>query len=419
MDERERPAWYQHLVWQSKNRIAPTMTNVAMVLREDVTWAHTLAWDELSEQPIKLRPPTWGDALAPGAVLYGPWTDDDSRRAAEWIAYKHRFSAPTGAVSEAVLSVAQRRRVHPIKYYLEKLDKTPPQDPLLDTWLVRFLGVEDNAYTRTVGRITLIGAVKRIYEPGCKFDTCLVLEGIQGKPRKTSTIRTLAVRDEWFLETTLEMGTKDSYMLLRDKWLVELSELDSLSRAEHTRAKAFISAQKDTYRLPYGRATRDFLRHIAFFGTTNDDQYLKDVTGDRRYYPVFCRRADLEGLEHARDQLWAEAFAAYKARERCYVHDPAIEAMAEEEQRARYQTDPWEDLIARFLVTLEEADAQSIFEHLKIDPDRQDRSAYMRIGNVMKRLGWRKARRTLEGGARSWTYLCPELAQDSPSPESK
>ena len=209
----------------------------------------------------------------------------------------------------------------------------------LDSWLTDYLGVEPatgydaeksqaHRYTSEVGLRWLISAVARVYQPGCKADHCLILEGPQGVGKSTAAA-TLALEDAWFADEIADLGTKDSAQDLRGKWIIELGELSALKRGEIERVKAFMSRKVDHYRPSYGRRSQDFPRQCVFIGITNADAYLGDETGGRRFWPVKVGKIDLEKLKADREQLWAEAVAAYRAGEKWWL-DKATEALARE-----------------------------------------------------------------------------------------
>jgi predicted P-loop ATPase len=165
--------------------------------------------------------------------------------------------------------------------------------PRIGTWLIDYCGVEShevsaNAYVRAVGEKFLISAIARVMDPGCKVDHVLILEGPQGIGK--STLGRILAGDDWFSDQLADMGSKDASMQLRGVWIVELSELDALNRAEMARAKAFLSQQRERFRLPYGKRIIDAPRQCVFIGTTNSDTWMKDETGGRRFCPCGAMR---------------------------------------------------------------------------------------------------------------------------------
>jgi putative DNA primase/helicase len=195
-------------------------------------------------------------------------------------------------------------------------------------------------------RWLLVSAVARVMAPGCKVDTMVILEGRQGA-RKSSALR--AMFGEWFSDTPIEVGSKDSYLSLRGRWCLEWAELDSLSRSEAARVKAYTSSATDVYRPPYGHRTVEIPRQCVFVGSTNEDEYLRDPTGARRFLPVRVGDIALELIERDRDQLWAEAVTAYRSGERWWPATELERSLCGDEQEQRYASDAWEALIAQWL----------------------------------------------------------------------
>jgi predicted P-loop ATPase len=216
----------------------------------------------------------------------------------------------------------------------------------IDGWLTLYLGADPSDYTRAVGEKWLIGAVARIYKPGCKNDTCLILEGDQGTLKSTA-LRTLT--DPWFTDDIAELGTKDSALQLRGVWLIELSELASMHPSEISRTKAFMSRSIDRFRPPFGRRPIEAPRECFFAGTVNHSAYLRDETGGRRFWPVRCGVINIAELRRDRDQLWAEAVQQYRAGENWWLDEKHLVEAATEEQKQRYEGDPWEELIQEWL----------------------------------------------------------------------
>lgn len=212
----------------------------------------------------------------------------------------------------------------------------------LDYWIQKVYGAEDNEYHRAVGSNWMKGLVKRLMIPGCKFDYVLVIEGKQGS-RKSTSLSVLG--QDWHVETTMGTDNKDFFMQFAGKSIIEFSEGETLGRTEAKKMKAIISTQVDTYRVPYGRVTKDFPRRCVFAMTTNQSEYLKDETGNRRWLPVTLvhEYADTEWLEANRDQLFAEAYERAVVKKET-LHEFPKEA-TEDEQAKRNPQDPNHDII--------------------------------------------------------------------------
>lgn len=238
-------------------------------------------------------------------------------------------------VYDAIMKVSKENEYDSGIEYLKSLKWD--EKPRLDTWLTDVYGAPSDEYHKAVGANWMKGLVKRIAVPGCKFDYVLVLEGKQGSRKSTS----LAVLGgDWHVETTMSTDTKDFFMQFQGKAIVEFSEGETLSRTEVKRMKAIITMQSDKFRPPYGRVSIDFPRRCVFAMTTNQEEYLKDETGNRRWLPVSLRlpQANIEWLRENRDQLFAEAYhRVVEKNETIYEFPEALTAL---EQHKRRISDP-------------------------------------------------------------------------------
>ena len=208
-------------------------------------------------------------------------------------------------VYDAIIKVAKENTIDSAKDYIESL--TWDGEQRLDTWLSSTFGVQDTTYHKAVGSNWMKGLVKRIVHPGCKFDYVLVLEGPQGAGKSTSLG---ILGGDWHVESAMSTESKDFFMQFQGKAIIEFSEGETLSRTEVKRMKAIITMQNDKYRPPYERTSQDFPRRCVFAMTTNQEEYLKDETGNRRWLPVrlVFDKADTVWLKEHRDQLFAEAY---------------------------------------------------------------------------------------------------------------
>lgn len=248
-------------------------------------------------------------------------------------------------VEDALIRVAEENRVSPPHQWLKSLkwDGTPR----LDTWLTNTYGTPDDIYHAAVASNWMKGLVKRIVQPGCKFDYVLVIEGRQGI-RKSTSLSVLG--GDWYVETILAPDNKDFFMLFGGKAIVEFSEGETLSRTEAKRLKAIITMQVDKYRVPYDRSPKEFPRQCVFAMTTNQDEYLKDETGNRRWLPVKCEtRANIEWLIENREQIYAEAYYRVIIKKETVHEFPEEETRAE--QQKRQTADPREEAIYNWYFT--------------------------------------------------------------------
>jgi putative DNA primase/helicase len=273
----------------------------------------------------------------------------------------------------------------------------------------------------------MISAVARIMRPGAKVDHMLILEGPQGA-KKSSALKVLA-GEPWFTGELAEIGSKDAAQQMRGIWIIEIAELDAISRAEVSRIKAFLTRTTDRYRPPYERYVIEVPRQCVFAGSVNPDTYLRDETGNRRFWPLRCGSIDLNALRRDRDQLWAEAVARYREGAIWWLDEPELIASAKAEQDQRYQADAWDSRIDRWLTferrrinhgyagyedwrdgevertsPLSDVSVGEILEGaLGIEPARWTKADQMRVGAYLKIRRWKRyqARRD---SVREWRY---------------
>jgi predicted P-loop ATPase len=334
-------AWEGMLIRGDNNGIKPMLANAITFLTHLEELAGMVSHDEFAVRTMALQGTPWdGQARE--------WCEVDDIRLAEYLQHQGCHVGKTNA-AEAVAAVAQNAKFHPVREYLAKLQWDGVER--LDPWLTRYLGVADSRYSRAVGSRWLISAVARVMQPGCQADHCLVLVGPQGR-KKSTALRVLA-GDEWFTDRVGDLQEKDSLQNIHGKWIVEFAELQDVvgRRAEEGAVKAFITCRFDRFRPPYERRPQDFARQCVFAGSVNLDEFLKDETGGRRFWPVSCGAIDIAALQRDRDQLWAEARAKYEARAAWYLDDPELVKLAEEEQEGRYEADGWDDLVWMWVST--------------------------------------------------------------------
>jgi predicted P-loop ATPase len=395
-----------------EQKVEKVGTNITTILRHDPRWTGVIVWDEFSQVIRFTRPPPWHDDDRP-ALPSKVWSDSDVTRLCNWLQREWKLDMPPAKVLAAVVAHAESNATNPVTAWLDRL--AWDRQKRLDHWLDH-LGVAPTAYSKIVGAKWMISAVARAYRPGCKVDTLMVLEGPQGRGKSTA-LAALVPFPEWFADTPIPIGSKDAYLSLHGKWIIELGELASLTRAEVEKVKAFFSSPSDYYRPPYGRANVDVPRRCVFAGTTNRDEYLKDDTGNRRYFPIAVGVIDLDGLKADREQLWAEAVVRYKAGETWW---PSLSetSLFEAEQEAREEIDPWTNAVAEWLKTtkakdmlakrggyLTTADVLEFGLHVKVADI--DKAKQMRVGRILSRsVKWGRHSNRIEG-ARVWGYSPP------------
>jgi predicted P-loop ATPase len=246
---------------------------------------------------------------------------------------------------DAIHKCARDRAFHPIRDYLDGLKWDGK--PRLRTWLHDYFGAEQSEYTEGIGTMFPISMVARIYRPGCKVDYMPILEGGQAL-MKSSALAILAGQ-EYFSDQLPDITSKEASQHLRGKWLIEVAELNAYSRAAIDHFKAFVVRQVERYRPPWGRKEIHEPRQNVFVGTTNKSRYLRDETGNRRFWPFPTGEVKLNALRHDRDQLFGEAVSLYRGGVHWWPdREFEIQTIAPE-QETRFETDPWDPLIRRHL----------------------------------------------------------------------
>jgi hypothetical protein len=375
-----------------EGRILPVLANAIAAFRHAPEWGGVLAFNEFSLGTVALKATPWG------VVPKGEWTDHEDRRAAEWL-QKQGILVSVEVAGQAVQTAARDHPFHPVRAYLDCL--TWDGVERLDRWLFTYLGVADTEYARAVGSRWMISAVARIFRPGAKADCCLILEGPQGI-RKSTALRTLA--GEYFTDELADLGTKDAAMQTRGVWIIELSELDSLSNSEVARIKAFMSRTTDRFRPPYGMRLVESPRQCVFAGTVNHCTYLRDETGGRRFWPVTCGRIDIEALARDRDQLWAEAKARFDAGAPWWLESDELVQMASDEQLQRYEGDPWEEIIGPWLEVRSSVSVGEVLQKCLEKPQAMwTQSDKNRAARCLRALGWERYRER-QGARLEWRY---------------
>jgi putative DNA primase/helicase len=401
--------WAEKIQWNLGRKFKlPNDFNTTLTLTSNPLWRGRLRFNEFSNR-----------AELDGRVI----TDDDVAKVTLGMQMTANLQVKKGTVLDAMTYVARRNAYHPIREMLRGLRHDGAKR--LDTWLTECVGAEDTDLHRAYGRKWLLAAVARVMEPGCKMDTMLILEGPQGIG-KSRLYAILCGNSEWFLDQPGEPGSKEAKELQQGKWIIEYAEMDKMRGADVNRIKGYISNTKDSYRKAYGLVSEDFPRQCVFGGSVNPGGtgYLQDETGGRRFWPVTCGDGmiDIEWLKANRDQLLAEAVAAYDAGESWHLEGAELIALQKESIAERYETDAWQAPIEAFLANKVEA---RIFETTSgeiargaIGMEAKDVNVThtRRIGKVMVVLGW-ESKSIRRDGAKSKTvrcYVLPEAARAAP-----
>lgn len=346
-DEPEDESWTEQLERHHKTgELLPTAGNVELLLTHG-PWRGVLAYDAFGNSEVIRKPLPWRNLERPGR-LYEPWLGADDKRLQHWFAKVHGINSGK-TIQNAFTEVVHMNTFHPIKAYLESTEWDGV--PRADRIFVTYLGAADTHFTRQVTRKMLLAAVTRLYRPGCKFDQMLVLVGPQGAG-KSSLLAKLG--REWFSDSLRTFENKEAGEHLQNGWIFEIGELSAMKRTEVEEVKAFLSKTEDRYRVAYDRQVSEFPRKCVFFGTTNTRDFLRDATGNRRFWPVEVapERAELSHWDHLTDdvvrQIWAEVLSWFRAGESLELDDEA-RLEAERQQAAHMESDPREGLIQEWL----------------------------------------------------------------------
>jgi putative DNA primase/helicase len=340
-------AWLATLQTDREGNVKTTFFNATQILRNDPVVCNRPAYNEMSYATEVGRS---GDV----------WTDRHSFQIRRYIGQRYGCDFADSKIEQAIDDRAYELAFHPVQEYLSALEWDGV--PRVDTVFIDWLAVPDSLYAREVGRCTLIAAVNRAMAPGHKFDQVTVLGGPQGIGKSTF-IRMLG--KSWYAELS-SFDLKIAAEEMQGAWIMEMNEMSATNRTELEAQKAFISATETKVRLPYARRPIKMLRQTVFIATTNRNEYLKDSTGNRRWWPLECgisagKMFDLAAFTAIVDQLWAEAYERWAMGETSLMRDGAQEEALAAQEKQR-ESDPWKGIIGEWLVA-------------ECDANRYDRTA--------------------------------------------
>jgi predicted P-loop ATPase len=400
--ERSR-RWLAKCICSSNGEPLPILANALIGLR--AAMPDTLAFDEMMRAPMLMSPLEKETGFKPR-----PITDVDVGIIQERLQHLGLRQLSKDVVHQAVDVRAHERRFHPVCSFLNRLRWDGK--PRLSTLFPYYFGADDTPYTRAIGTMFPIAMVARVYDPGCKADYMVVLEGLQGGMKSTGC---RVMGGLWFSDSLPHISAwKEVSQHLRGKWLIEVSEMHAMNRAETEQLKAFITRQEERYRPSYGRKEVFEPRQCLFIGTTNRDAYLRDDTGGRRFWPVRTGTINIDALTEDRDQLFAEAVTRYRDGTRWWPDAQFEREHMIPEQAARYESDVWEENIEAYLkgnpakcepgpkkVTI----GQLARDALHIETPKIGTADQRRIAAALGRLGWRREKtdgKTDSQGRRWW-----------------
>jgi predicted P-loop ATPase len=385
--------WTGSCILGENGRPLPVLANALIALR--AVMPDLIAYDEMSRSEMLMQP------LDGAASVFSPRrvTDVDVGVIQERIQHLGLKRISSEVMHQAISIRARECSFHPVRQWLDALqwDGTPRLEYLFS----RYLGAEQSPYAAAISRMFLISLVARVNDPGCKADYMVVIEGSQGA-RKSTACRILG--GAWFSDSLPPLSAgKDVSQHLKDKWLIEVAEMHAMNRAETTQLKAFITRTVEVYRPSYGRREVVEPRHCILIGTTNEDAYLRDETGGRRFWPIKAGTVDVDALIRDRDQLFAEAVVRYRDGVPWWPEKDFERKFIAPEQAARYQGDVWEENISAYLnrqsrVTVGEVALCALgMETAKIGTADQNR-----IRKVMTGLGWKREQDGTDAQGKRW-----------------
>lgn len=312
------------------------------------------------------------------------------------------FRPSTDFLKRFIPHECMKNTFHPVKDYLDSLQWDGK--PRIDKWLNTYAKAADNEYTQAVSRLVMLAAVRRIRKPGCKFDEMLVLESSQGK-NKSTFLNTLVPDEAWFIDDLpLAADSKVVVEKTSGRWIIEAAELSGMRKSDIETLKSFLSRRVEVARMSYAHFPVERPRHFIVIGTTNAQYYLKDTTGNRRFWPVRVMDFDIEALKHDRDQLWAEA-SAREAKGESIRLDPGLYELAGMQQERRRIDDPWEHAIEGALGNLNgKVLTEDIWQLVGVPLERRNQNDNARIGEVMRRMGFDRRQARQGKDKVFWTY---------------
>jgi predicted P-loop ATPase len=385
--------------------------NVYVAMKFDPLLKDLVALDQFAMTQVKRKDPPWPSEP-------GEWTEGDDFHLGIYLAEHYGLViAAVGDIEKAVAQSARENGFNPVLDMFEECAANWDRQERVATAFSTYWSAPDSEYMQLVSTMFFVGMAKRAYFPGVKHDYAPVFEGGQGEGKSTSLS---ILGGQWFADTPFKMGDKDGFLAIQGVLLYEIAELEQFNRSEVTAVKAFMSSQVDRYREPYGRRMRNQQRRTVFAATTNEGQYFKDPTGNRRFWPVSSGRIDLEGLRRDRDQLLGEAVHLMRAGVKWFPTRDQQVKLITPQQSERDIWDEWTGRIWEYVEGYDTEGKQNLLNvrdkvtarellvkalHVEIGKIGNAKAETMRISNVMRKLGWIKSRETT--GPREWIYERP------------
>lgn len=398
LDDAELPEdyndeWKAELEYTKSGRLLCNIANIILILENDPALAGHIVHDLFTGMDSAKDGLPWNKNA-------NQWTDTDDANLRVWLE-KHYDITGKEKIADALTAVLTRHSYHPIRDYLSGL--TWDGVPRLDRIIIDYMGAEDSELNRAMSRKHFVAAVARVFNPGCKYDYCLIMSGAEGIGKST-LLRVMG--GKWFNDSITTLEGKEGMEQLRRAWVVELGELSSIKRSDVEQVKAHLSKQVDIYRAAYARRVLEHPRQCVFCGTTNEALFLKGDTGNRRFWviPVVAElrkyRDWSEAIRRDRDQLWAEAVHYYKQGEPLYLSEE-LEAQAKQRQQDFNDDndDPIVAMLDKYLNTLLPVNWDTM--------DIQARRSYLRDPDPLQAEGTVKRDKVCAA-----EFICEQLGKD-------
>jgi predicted P-loop ATPase len=398
LDDAELPEdyndeWKAELEYTKSGKLLCNIANIILILENDPALAGHIVHDLFTGMDSAKDGLPWNKNA-------NQWTDTDDANLRVWLE-KHYDITGKEKIADALTAVLTRHSYHPIRDYLNGL--TWDGVPRLDRIIIDYMGAEDSELNRAMSRKHFVAAVARVFNPGCKYDYCLIMSGAEGIGKST-LLRVMGGR--WFNDSITTLEGKEGMEQLHHAWVVELGELSSIKRSDVEQVKAHLSKQVDIYRAAYARRVLEHPRQCVFCGTTNEALFLKGDTGNRRFWviPVVAElrkyRDWSEAIRRDRDQLWAEAVHYYKQGEPLYLSEE-LEAQAKQRQQDFNDDndDPIVAMLDKYLNTLLPVNWDTM--------DIQARRSYLRDPDPLQAEGTVKRDKVCAA-----EFICEQLGKD-------